>query len=70
VKKVFSFTFFNKFVEIYQLFPVKQLTTVCKKAKKFQNFSGKICFLWSRYEAGPGTGTITFSKVGTGTITS
>jgi hypothetical protein len=59
--KIFSFTFSNKFVEIYQLFPCKKAYYV-KRQKKIQNFSGKICFLWSRYGAGTGTGT------GTGTF--
>jgi hypothetical protein len=58
----FSFIFYNKFVEIYKLYPCKTAFYV-KRQKKFQNFFGKICFLWSRYGAGTGTGT------GTGTVT-
>ncbi len=47
-------------------FLVKQLTK--KKVKKNSNFFLN-CFLWSRYGAGTGTGTVTFSKVGSGTGT-
>ena len=39
------------------------------KVKKFQTFFKKIRFLWSRYGAGTGTGTVTFSKFRTGTGT-
>jgi len=53
---IFSFTFNNKFVEIYKLFLEKQLT---RKGKKISNFFfGKFCFLWSRYGAGTGTETV------------
>jgi hypothetical protein len=41
--KIFSFKFYNKFVEIYILFPCKAAYYV-KRQKKFQNFSCKTCF--------------------------
>jgi hypothetical protein len=66
-----EFTFHNKFVEIYKLYPGK---------KKSKILFEKFWFLWSRYGAGTGTGTVTFqnrnrnrnhnfSKVGPGTGT-
>ncbi len=65
--KIFSFTFYYKFGEIFQLFPTKTAYYV-KRSKNFQKIFGKIFFLWSRYGARTGTGTIIFSKVGTETV--
>jgi hypothetical protein len=52
--KIFSFTFYNKFVAIFKLYPAKTAYYV-KRQKKFQIFFF-ICFLWSSYGAGTGTG--------------
>ncbi len=52
--KFFPITFYNNFVEIYEFFPCKQLT-IEKVKKNFKNILEKLCFLWSRYEAGTGT---------------
>jgi hypothetical protein len=69
---MFSFTFYNKFVEILKLFPTKTAKKR-KKAKKIPNFLEKFAFYGPDMELEPepevGTGTITFSKFGTGTIT-
>jgi len=56
--KIFSFTLYNKFVDIYKLFPCKTAYYV----KRERNFLRKICFLWYRYGADTGTGTVTFQK--------
>jgi hypothetical protein len=67
----FSFTFYHKFDETYQIFPYKKAYNV--KRKDFSKIFLKTIFFWSRY----GTGTVTFqsrnrnlifSKVGTGTV--
>ncbi len=82
IKKKFSFTFYNKFVEIYQLFPCKTAYYIKRQKKIPKLFWKNLLFMvqiwsWNRNrtrnrnfsKVGTGTGTITFSKVGTGTGT-
>ncbi len=52
-KHFFSFTFYNKFVDIYNLFPCKTAYYVKRKQILKKNLLSKV---------GPGTGTITFQK--------
>ena len=71
---------YNKFVEIFKLFPTKTAYYV-QRQKNSQNFFEKFAFYsldmesWNRNRnfskvgTGTGTGSITFSKVGTGTRT-
>jgi hypothetical protein len=76
IKNLFSFTFYNKFVEIYNLFPCKTAYYV-KRQNKFEKFT--LCGLdmelepelfksrnrnrnYSFSKVGTGTGTITFQK--------
>jgi hypothetical protein len=60
---IFLFTFYNKFFEIYKLFPC-----IVKRQKNYKSFLKNLLFMvwkwsWNRNR------NRNFSKVGTGTIT-
>jgi hypothetical protein len=70
---IFSFTFYNKFDITF--LPCKK--AYCVKRQDFSTNFFVNCFLWSRYGAGAGTGTVTCQKsepkpelvkVGTGAV--
>jgi hypothetical protein len=75
IKKFFH-SHYNKYVEIFKLFPTKTAYYV-KRQKISKIFFEKLAFYGLDMElepepvskVGTRTGTITFSKVGTGTIT-